>query len=45
MLVLGDKELEEQKVAVRDRKEGDIGAMPLNEFLEKITAQRASRSL
>ena len=45
MLILGDKELEEQKVAVRDRKVGDIGAMPLNEFLEKITAQRASRSL
>lgn len=45
MLILGDKELEEQKVAVRDRKEGDIGAMPLNEFLEKITAQRVSRSL
>jgi threonyl-tRNA synthetase len=45
MLILGDKELEEQKVAVRDRKQGDIGAMSLQEFLEKITAQRASRSL
>jgi threonyl-tRNA synthetase len=45
MLILGDKELEEQTVAVRDRKQGDIGAMSLAEFLEKITAQRASRSL
>jgi threonyl-tRNA synthetase len=45
MLVLGDKELEEKTVAVRDRKQGDIGGMSLAEFLEKITAQRASRSL
>ncbi|MFL6374215.1 MAG: threonine--tRNA ligase [Pyrinomonadaceae bacterium] len=45
MLILGDKELEENKVAVRDRKLGDIGAMPLNEFLDKITAQRATRSI
>jgi threonyl-tRNA synthetase len=45
MLVLGDKELEEQKVAVRERKQGDIGAMPLEEFISKITQQRRSRSL
>lgn len=44
MLILGDKEIEEQKVAVRDRKQGDIGAMSLNEFLEKIKNERASRS-
>src|SRR5213595_1804998 len=34
MLVLGDKELEEQTVAVRERKQGDIGAMSLAEFKE-----------
>ncbi|HEY2848037.1 MAG TPA: threonine--tRNA ligase, partial [Pyrinomonadaceae bacterium] len=45
MLILGDKELDEQKVAVRDRKIGDIGAMPLNEFLDKIKEQRSSRSI
>jgi threonyl-tRNA synthetase len=45
MLILGDKELEDETVAVRDRKLGDIGAMPLNEFLEKIKEQRSSRSL
>ncbi|HTH50696.1 MAG TPA: threonine--tRNA ligase, partial [Pyrinomonadaceae bacterium] len=44
MLILGDKELDEQKVAVRDRKQGDIGAMPLSEFLEMIKEQRSSRS-
>jgi len=45
MLVLGDKELEERTVAVRERKQGDIGAMSLAEFKEKITQQRSRRSL
>ncbi len=45
MLVLGDKELEEGKVAVRERKEGDIGAMSLAEFKEMITRQKLLRSL
>lgn len=45
MLVLGDKELEEQKVAVRERKQGDIGAMSLEEFKEMITEQKLLRAL
>ncbi len=45
MLVLGDKELEENKVAVRERKQGDIGAMSLDEFKEMITQQRLTRAL
>jgi threonyl-tRNA synthetase len=45
MLVLGDKELEENKVAVRERKRGDIGAMSLDEFKEMITQQKLSRAL
>ena len=36
MLVIGDKEKESQTVGVRSRKEGDVGAMPINEFLSKI---------
>lgn len=32
MLVLGDRELEQGQVAVRERLKGDIGAMPLDEF-------------
>lgn len=44
MLVLGDKELEESTVAVRHRKDGDIGAMSLDDFKLKIEAERASRS-
>ena len=38
MLVLGDREMEERKVAVRERTRGDIGAMSLDEF--KQTALR-----
>lgn len=45
MLVLGDKELEENTLAVRERKQGDIGAMPLEEFKEMITQQKLLRSL
>jgi threonyl-tRNA synthetase len=45
MLVLGDKELEENTVAVRERKQGDVGAMSLAEFKEMITQQKLSRAL
>ncbi|HEX6127188.1 MAG TPA: threonine--tRNA ligase [Pyrinomonadaceae bacterium] len=45
MLVLGDKELDEGKVAVRERKQGDIGAMSLEEFTEMITQQKLLRAL
>jgi threonyl-tRNA synthetase len=38
MLVVGDREMEEGKVAVRERSKGDIGAMSLDEF--KQTALR-----
>ena len=36
MLVVGDKEKEANAVGVRSRKEGDIGAQPLSEFIEKL---------
>ncbi len=45
MLVLGDQELENGTVAVRERKQGDIGAMTLAEFTQKIAAEKSSRSL
>ncbi len=32
MLVIGDREMEEGKVAVRSRGKGDLGAMPFEEF-------------
>ncbi|MBP1744453.1 MAG: thrS [Firmicutes bacterium] len=36
MLVIGDKEMNEGLVAVRSRKDGDIGTMQLDEFLAKV---------
>jgi len=45
MLVLGDRELEEARVAVRERTKGDIGAMALNEFKEMATRLVKTRAL
>jgi threonyl-tRNA synthetase len=45
MLVCGDKELEEQTVAVRERKQGDIGAMTLDDFLTLARKLRETRAL
>ena len=36
MLVVGDKEIEANAVGVRSRKDGDIGQMPTEEFIQKI---------
>ena len=35
MLVIGEKEIEANSVGVRSRKEGDLGAMPVDEFISK----------
>ena len=45
MLVLGDKELEENKVAVRERKAGDIGQMTLAEFIETAKRLKETRAI
>ena len=36
MLIVGDKEQEAGEVGVRNRKDGDVGAMKLEDFVEKI---------
>ena len=36
MLVVGDKEQEAGEVGVRNRKDGDVGAMKLEDFVEKV---------
>ncbi len=36
MLVVGDKEEESKEVGVRNRKDGDLGAMKLEDFVSKI---------
>ena len=45
MLIIGDKEVEEGKVSVRHRKEGDKGAMRLDDFVELIKAEIKSKSI
>ncbi len=36
MLIIGDKEIESNAVGVRSHKDGDIGDMPTDEFINKI---------
>ena len=36
MIVLGDRELEEQTIAVRSRDGEDLGAMPIDAFVERL---------
>lgn len=45
MLVLGDKELEENKIAVREKVTGDLGAMSLDEFIEMARKLKETRAL
>jgi threonyl-tRNA synthetase len=40
MLVIGDKEIENDSVGVRERTQGDIGAMCVAEFAELVVGQR-----
>ncbi len=43
MLVVGDKEVAEGKVAVRNRKKGDVGAMSLADFVDLIVEENNSK--
>jgi threonyl-tRNA synthetase len=36
MIILGDKEVKEQNISVRNRKDGDLGAMSLDDFISKL---------
>src|SRR6266478_882253 len=45
MLVLGDREIQEGKVAVRERTKGDIGAMSLDDFKEMARRLVESRAI
>jgi len=42
---LGDREVEESKVAVRERTKGDIGAMSIDEFKQMATRLVSTRAL
>ena len=43
MLVVGDKEAEEQSVAVRRHGEGDIGSFPIEAFADHLVAETKTR--
>jgi threonyl-tRNA synthetase len=43
MLVVGDREAAESTVAVRSRSDGDLGAQPLEAFIEKARAEIEAR--
>lgn len=45
MLIIGDKELEEGTVSVRSRKDGEMGAMPLDKFLAMIENEISSKAI
>ena len=36
MLIIGERERDNRTVSVRSREEGDIGAMTLDSFIDKI---------
>ena len=42
--IVGDKEVEENTVALRSRKEGDLGASPLDEVISRIVMENASKA-
>jgi threonyl-tRNA synthetase len=44
MLVVGDREAQTGAVAVRNRKHGDQGAKPLDEFIAEVTALVESKA-
>ena len=45
MFVIGGREAEEGKVSVRDRLEGDLGAMPFEAALERLQAEVKAKTL
>jgi threonyl-tRNA synthetase len=45
MLVIGDKEMENGQAAVRSRKDGDLGPMPVDAFLSRIVDEVKTRAL
>jgi threonyl-tRNA synthetase len=45
VLVIGDREAADGRVAVRKRREGDKGAMPAEQFLQKVTREIIDRAL
>ena len=43
MGIIGDKEIESNTLSIRDRSKGDIGAMPIDEFVKHVLELNESR--
>ena len=39
MLIIGDKEVQSNTIGVRSRKAGDLGAIAVDEFIEKVKVE------
>lgn len=45
MIILGDKEKEEGNISVRERREGDIGVMSLEDLIETAARMKSKREI
>ena len=45
MLLVGDKDIENNTVSIRDRRDGDIGSMSIEEFIAKITEEVKNKTI
>jgi threonyl-tRNA synthetase len=45
LVILGDKEVQSGKIALRKRKTGDLGAFSLDEALEKLKLEILNRGI
>lgn len=45
MIVIGEKEMNEKTIAVRSRKDGDIGTMSIEEFSNKLLDETKSKTI
>ncbi|MGN0473782.1 MAG: threonine--tRNA ligase, partial [Acutalibacteraceae bacterium] len=45
MVIAGDKDIENNTISIRSRKDGDIGSMSLDEFVAKITEEISTKAM
>jgi len=43
LLIIGDKEIQQEAVSVRQRSKGDLGSIKIDEFLEKVKQEREQK--
>ena len=45
MLVIGDKEIASNSVAVRHRRQGDLGIVPIEQFITRVKDEVANKAV